>query len=123
MATNHEMRIRILPRAPTISYKNKEDQRDFAKKHYLENKASYKINREKTRARNKKFLLDYKENKVCGDCGFDNPIALEFHHLKDKKYNVAQLVSQGVSLKTFQQEIDKCILICANCHRIRHHGN
>lgn len=66
--------------------------------------------------------------KVCGDkcniCGYDKvPDALEFHHIdeKNKSYGIA---SNGTchDLEADLLEIQKCILVCANCHREIHAG-
>jgi hypothetical protein len=46
--------------------------------------------------------------------------ALEFHHeTDDKKYTVSKM--KTLSIKTVMKEIEKCIVICANCHREIHH--
>ena len=64
--------------------------------------------------------------KVCGDkcnlCGYNKTIAaLEFHHInpEDKEYNIA---AKGTchQLETDLKEAQKCILVCANCHREIH---
>jgi len=43
---------------------------------------------------------------------------MDFDHLRDKKYNISNMVCSdyGVAL---MEEIEKCELVCANCHRIR----
>lgn len=65
----------------------------------------------------------YKGNK-CQCCGYDNYIgALEFHHVdpQQKDFGVA---SKGYthSWDKVKQEIQKCVLVCANCHREIHAG-
>ncbi len=64
-----------------------------------------------------------KKLQPCMDCGntFD-PICMDFHHIHpiSKKYTIPALVNNDQSLKTIQEEIDKCVLICACCHRLRH---
>lgn len=60
--------------------------------------------------------------KRCERCGFDNPIALDYHHVgSDKDFNVADAVKSGWGKDRIAEEIQKCILLCANCHRIEHH--
>lgn len=55
----------------------------------------------------------------CVDCGYsENVKALEFDHLRDKKYPMAVLIS-GVKRTLAFKEVEKCELVCANCHRIR----
>jgi len=79
-------------------------------------------------ARRRKRNQDY-VNKVkaapCMDCGISYPpYVMDLHHRDPStKYKaVATMVPQGCSIKRIQAEIDKCDLICSNCHRIRHYG-
>ncbi len=68
----------------------------------------------------KLFAINLKGGK-CVDCGFDKHYsALHFHHLRDKEmsWNKMRLVSE----KRFLAELDKCVLLCANCHAIRHYS-
>jgi hypothetical protein len=67
----------------------------------------------------KQKLVEIKEASGCTDCGENNPIVLDFDHLKDKKYNVSRMIHDGFSWRAIKKEIDKCEVVCANCHRIR----
>jgi L-lysine 2,3-aminomutase len=67
----------------------------------------------------KKRLAEIKEKSGCVDCREKNPIVLDFDHLKDKKYNVSRMIHDGFSWKAILKEINKCEVVCANCHRIR----
>lgn len=75
----------------------------------------------KIRKRNREYIWDYLSDHPCIDCGNDNPIVLDFDHRDgvEKLSNVAELSSQGLSIKKIKEEIDKCDIRCANCHRIR----
>lgn len=60
----------------------------------------------------------------CLICGYNRCIdALEFHHKdgSEKSENVGTLISQFSKLKAYK-EAEKCVLICANCHRELHAG-
>lgn len=67
----------------------------------------------------KKLAVEYKGGK-CEKCGYSKCItALEFHHLDP---GVKDFSTSGVS-KSFdviRLELDKCIMLCANCHREEH---
>lgn len=66
--------------------------------------------------RNREYLWDYLSNSECADCGEKDIIVLQFDHLRDKKYHVSEMVSQGASLASIKKEIEKCEVVCANCH-------
>ncbi len=72
------------------------------------------------RLRNKKYVIS--QMTPCVDCGFFDPVCMDFHHLGDKKDGVSRLASTGSSIKSIQEEIDKCVCLCSNCHRKRHHS-
>ena len=55
----------------------------------------------------------------CTQCSCNDPRVLEFHHISDDKENIISNMSGG-SWKKIQNEIDKCILLCSNCHRTEH---
>ena len=58
----------------------------------------------------------------CQDCGGKFPEAVyDFHHLDptEKEAGIAALTSDKGWGKILE-ELDKCVLLCANCHRIRH---
>jgi len=56
----------------------------------------------------------------CIDCGYAaHAEALQFDHIGDnKKANVSDLIRSDYSWDTIQQEIDKCVVRCANCHAV-----
>lgn len=47
---------------------------------------------------------------------------MDFDHREDKKFNIAQL-SKIASVEKLKEEIAKCDVVCANCHRIRTHSS
>lgn len=76
-------------------------------------------------ARNKKWIEDYKLERGCKVCGFkEHPSALDFHHRNpaQKSFEIGSFNRKGWSLKRIQEEIAKCDILCANHHRMKHHG-
>ena len=67
-------------------------------------------------------INNIKIEKGCGHCGYDeNPIALDFHHLDKllKEKNVSSYWrTSWAQFKQIEDEIKKCEVLCANCHRI-----
>lgn len=57
----------------------------------------------------------------CVDCGYENPLALEFDHVRGKKsFEISLGIQSGVPLPALMEEMQKCDVRCANCHRLRH---
>lgn len=77
----------------------------------------------KRRKKIKSMLVEYKGGK-CINCGYNKCIAaLDLHHKDDSKKSFG-LSLHGLtrSWKRVKKEADKCVLICANCHREVHAG-
>lgn len=66
---------------------------------------------------NKRIMFEFLMNNPCTDCGETDPRVLEFDHQRDKTKNVSSMLNQGYSQKKIKEEIDKCLVRCANCHR------
>ena len=84
-------------------------------------KANY--NHVKTfRKRTKEKAVEYKGGK-CKICNYDRcASALEFHHLEPSKKDFTLSQSMNIAWDKIKEELDKCILVCANCHREIHEG-
>lgn len=69
-------------------------------------------------------LNDYKRKAGCKFCSEDEPICLDFHHLdpKEKDINLSDALRKGWTFERMKKEIDKCIIVCSNCHRKVHAG-
>lgn len=64
----------------------------------------------------KKMLIEYKGGK-CQRCGYDTCMrALEFHHLDPSKKDFGISKQLNRNVQDLKNEVDKCILLCANCH-------
>lgn len=72
------------------------------------------------RIRNLKLMFEYLATHPCVDCGETDPIVLEFDHVRgDKKWNISSRACGASKWETIKEEIDKCDVRCANCHRRR----
>lgn len=92
--------------------------------YYLQNRtkeiARCRVNNVKTRERNRERLYRYFLSHSCVDCGNSDPLVLEFDHVRgEKKYNVSNMIARAFSWNTILEEISKCDVRCANCHRIK----
>ena len=73
------------------------------------------------RTRRREFLYWLKD-RPCADCGFSfNPVCMDFDHVRgEKRFNVA--TSLYLSWQRLCEELMKCEVVCANCHRLRTAG-
>ena len=71
----------------------------------------------------KRRVVDHKGGK-CQDCGLitEHLTLYEFHHEnpKDGDITISKLIGRKQPWSRIKEELDKCILLCANCHRVRH---
>jgi hypothetical protein len=69
----------------------------------------------------KEKAIEYLGGK-CTDCGLvDEPCVYDFHHLDPTQKEIAFGSRGGKSFESLKPELDKCVLLCANCHRKRHY--
>lgn len=90
------------------------------RRHYERNKAKYIAGARAKQQLLKQYVRDAKTGP-CADCGVAYPpVVMDFDHRPGtvKTFDVAQLFKYG-SLSKVQNEIAKCDLVCANCHRLR----
>ena len=103
--------------------KDLEKRRQSQRDHYYRNKEQYlKRNRERKK-KLKKQWLEFKGSLSCEMCGEDHISTFDFHHIEKHPDNraVNKLVS-NCNFKEAYQEIKKCMVLCANCHRKHHHN-
>jgi hypothetical protein len=76
----------------------------------------------KTKDYNRSLVQQIKENSSCSICGETRFYCLDFHHRdpSTKKDTVCNLIRHGYSTQIIKEEIDKCNIICSNCHRKEH---
>jgi hypothetical protein len=95
---------------------------EYHREHYLANKQRYieqaAASQHRLRLERTWYLIEYFKTHPCADCGEDDPIVLEFDHLEDKCFDIAQALPYR-SWQTILDEIEKCEVVCANCHRRR----
>jgi hypothetical protein len=86
-------------------------------------KSQNRKNRRKTVFRNRRHVDNYKREHPCHICGETNSCCLSFHHNNGEKTgNISDMVSRGYGLKRIKEEIEKCDVLCLNCHSKLHNG-
>lgn len=105
-----------------MAYADPKDPRllEARRKHYYANKKAYQ---ERARQREQEFrqIVLERKNKPCMDCGVQySPWVMEFDHREpvDKVAGIGPLIKRG-NLQLLLEELDKCDVVCSNCHRER----
>lgn len=91
------------------------------KTHYERNKQKYQDRVRQRQADMVAALRRYKSSIGCVDCGNTDGRVLDFDHLPDfeKTIGIANAVGLGWSMNRIMIEVEKCEVVCSNCHRIR----
>lgn len=107
-----------------MPYKDKEKQKKAQHEHYLRNKETFKQRVKERRNKRRQWWAEYKvENDFkCIKCEANHPAVLVFHHRdpSEKDFSVSRLISSQAKIELILEEIKKCDIFCANCHRILH---
>ena len=95
---------------------------DYKQEHYAANRPRYVANalrRKRDLAIERTaYLIEYFAAHPCADCGESDPLVLEFDHLGDKLFTIGDNLRDR-SWQSLLDEIAKCEVVCANCHRRR----
>ena len=90
-----------------------------AKEHYNTDKQYYKDKNNKRRKEIRDYILSKKVK--CSSCDETHQACLDFHHLQDKKIDISIIQRHMWSNDKIDEEINKCVVLCANCHRKLHY--
>jgi hypothetical protein len=95
---------------------------DYKHEHYLANRQRYvdqaRVRKQVLALERTIYLIEYFRTHPCVDCGEHDAVVLEFDHLGDKSFDVAQALPYR-RWQSLLDEIAKCEVVCANCHRRR----
>ena len=71
----------------------------------------------------KSIIAEMKSEIKCQKCGEDKSYMLDFHHIdpNEKDESIAKMVHHTYGMKKVLNEIEKCTVLCANCHREFHY--
>ena len=102
---------------------NKEKVKAYKRKWYRKNKDKQIQRQLERRKELKEWLWNYKRTLSCTDCDMpfkEHPECCDFHHKDSEEKERSVLEAILSSKKKALEEIEKCVPLCANCHRIRH---
>tara|TARA_R100000306_G_C4258682_1_gene84175 strand:- start:114 stop:416 length:303 start_codon:yes stop_codon:yes gene_type:complete len=96
-----------------MPYKDPQKAREYKKAWHLHNTTE-----------KRKWLNEYKKDKPCSRCGETyDPLCLDLHHIdpEKKEATISSLVQGTQKLEKLKEEVAKCEIICAHCHRLHHY--
>ena len=91
--------------------------------YYQRNKERIKIISKASKARARARFNEFKSNLSCTVCKQSHPATLDFHHKvrSADKLSINVLTKNGAFNRAIEEIMNKCIVLCANCHRIHHY--
>ena len=94
--------------------------KEYDRAYYEKNKTKRINQNSNLRERNKDFIRSFLQHKCCVNCGITDIRVLDFAHIDSttKRFSITDAVRCSYSIETIRQEIKKCKVLCANCHRI-----
>lgn len=93
------------------------------KERHQKNKGTILIQKKAWKRKQREAFEAFKATLACVVCGETASECLDFHHLDptQKEQTIANLASRR-SVEGLQKELDKCVVLCSNCHRKVHSG-
>jgi len=94
---------------------------EYNRNYYAENKDKYLAKNQKYRKLLRSLIIDAK-SKPCEDCKNSYPhYVMDLDHRPDelKTFELSDAIAKGKSKQKILDEIAKCDVVCANCHRVR----
>lgn len=97
-------------------------QKKYSTQYYANNKATVIAASKASAKAYKEQWRNFKATLSCVKCGQNHPATFDFHHIDSstKEASVNKLLKNR-AFKRALEEIKKCVVLCANCHRIHHH--
>ena len=105
--------------------KDWEEMSAYMRFYYKNGEEEQERSRQRREAIREWYYHEFKPQFECLRCGEDHPACIAFHHgdEHEKDYNLSLLVNQRYASKDkIRSEAEKCIPLCANCHRKEHNG-
>ncbi len=100
----------------------REKVRAYGRDYYMQHAEEEKLRVANRKQKVHQWFEEYKVALACQRCGENHLAALDFHHRKltEKDMSISQAVHNGWSIERILKEIEKCDVLCANCHTRLH---
>lgn len=92
------------------------------RQHYQTNKPYYYSRNKRRVTETREWIRELRSTLKCIRCGESDYACLDFHHIDpaSKDFAIGSILDKGWRKERIMKEIDKCIVLCSNCHR-KHH--
>jgi hypothetical protein len=94
----------------------------YKQEHYAAHRQRYVANASRRKraliAERTAFLIEFFRERPCVDCDETDPLVLEFDHIGQKNFSISVGI-RGHKWQSVLDEIERCEVVCANCHRRR----
>jgi len=91
---------------------------------YYRNRKNRIEQKEQRRKELRQWFYELKRDELaCEQCSESRPPCLDCHHEGEKRDGVSNMVNDGYSKDRIREEIDRCLVVCANCHRREHYSS
>ncbi|PSP79355.1 HNH endonuclease [Halobacteriales archaeon QS_1_68_20] len=89
---------------------------------YYKNREARIERKDRRRRELRAWLHEFKHDECeCANCGEGRHACLDFHHPGEKDLSVSDMIAYGYSRERIREEIQRCVVLCANCHRVEHY--
>lgn len=104
--------------------KRKQKAKEYSAEHYKYNRAKIIARVAENKRKAKEQFLEFKSRLSCVQCGQNHPAALDFHHVIRDPSNkkISELTQNNAYAAAIKEITEKCIVLCASCHRIHHYN-
>ena len=102
-------------------YKLRKDRLNYSQKYYRDNRDKVRAKNHAKRLKIKEWFQGIKGTLKCSLCSESHSACLDFHHREDnKEHGISYLVNTICDKKKILAEMQKCDVLCSNCHRKLH---
>ena len=101
----------------------KQKNREYSRRYYEKNKKKVQEATNKVRRAGRQAFKEFKARLSCIHCGENHPATLDFHHHTPHPDNIkiSKLLSDGRFSLAIEEIMNKCVVLCSNCHRKHHY--
>lgn len=109
----------------TMAHKDKDKKREYERRWYKgKGKEKRKAANDRWKKKRREEFKEFKRSLKCIRCGEGHVACLDFHHKDPLKKDISIGAAVNIwSQKRLINEINKCEILCSNCHRKEHYNN